>query len=322
MRFDGLFRLDLKLLVALQVLLEERSASRAAQRLHLSQSAVSKLLARLREQFDDPLFIRTPRGLEPTRRAEQLEPVLRSGLEGIQKIINPVTFDPASDKRHFVIASLGIAFQVLLSGFFSRIQTQAPRVIFDCLDWQKESINELANGRIELGVIARDKSDNPIWNPGRIPDTINQHILAVDKNVCLVRKGHPVLNVLSTENSWGLDLYLQLSHIQVCCEGESRWTLDFLLAKSGLERHLAVNVPDFNAALSIAEHSNLILTAPELFARQAEKRYNLTMLPLPVEIEPITYMLVWHQRYENELDHRWLRQAIISHVTGLIVNTP
>ncbi len=316
MRFDNLFRLDLKLLVALQVLLEERSASRAAQRLHLSQSAVSKLLSRLRELFDDPLFIRTPWGLEPTMRAEQLEPELRIALERIQKIINPVTFDPESDQRHFVIASIGSAYHVLLTGFFAHIQMHAPGVAFDCHDWHQDSMQQLLSGRIELGVMARDFS--PVWEPGGLPEGISHHVLAVDRNACLLRNGHPLLQHKSAITDWNLDCYLEQSHVQVYCEGNPRWSLDYQLAKTGLQRDLAVKVPDFNAALSIAEHSDLILTAPELFARQAVERYNVSVLPLPIEIEPVTYMLVWHQRYDNELDHCWLRRAIINHVEKIM----
>ena len=318
MKFDSLFRLDLKLLVALQVLLEERSASRAAQRLHLSQSAVSKLLARARLLLDDPLFIRTPRGLEPTKRAELLEPELRHTLDSIQKVISPMTFSPATDQRHFSIASLDSAYHVLLTGFFARIQSQASGVTFDYYDWQQDSVQQLINGRLDLGIMARDFYAAPTWTPSQLPEEICHHILALDKNTCLIRKGHPLLDEIKENLPWNLETYLAQSHIQVCCEGKARWLLDFHLEKSGLYRKLAIKVPSFNAAISFVEHSNLILTVPTLFARQALERYDVCSLPLPVDIDAVAYMLVWHQCSDNEPSHRWLREALVNHTNSII----
>ncbi|WP_263081884.1 LysR family transcriptional regulator [Endozoicomonas sp. Mp262] len=321
MRFDNLFRIDLKLLVIFQALLEERSASKTAHRLHLSQSAISKALCRLRELFDDPLFIRTPYGLEPTKRAEQLESGLRMALEQIQKLVNPAVFNPETDKRHFVIASIGSSYQVLLTGFFAHIQASAPGVTFDCHDWQPESIQQLLQGSIELAVTARQISDNPVWDLGQLPDSMHHHILAMDENICLLRKDHPFFKEPEARQNWNLSAYLKQNHVQVYCEGKDRWNLDYHLARMGYERNLAVIVPHFHAALSIAEHSDLVFTVPRLFAQQALKRHEVCMLPLPIKIEPVTCMLLWHQRYDNDLAHCWLRKSIIQHVDQMRLNT-
>ncbi len=310
MTLDRLFRLDLKLLVGFIALLEERSASRAALRLHLSQSAISKLLGRLRELFDDPLFVRVPHGLEPTPRAIQLEGGVRLALRQLMTAVEPETFSPEHSQRHFMLASIGSAYPVLLTGLFGRIQTLAPGVTMNCYDWQPDSINQLQQGRIELAVIAKEVTDNPTYGTSGLPRSLRYRELAQDCNVCLMRKGHPVLS----GKAWDLATYLSQSHVQVYCEGRDYWLLDYRLDQMNLRRNITVRVPDFHAALSICEHSDLIFTALNLFAGEVLKHHAVVRHPLPFSLEPVTYLLVWHERYDNDSAHIWLRERIMEHV--------
>ena len=143
MLLEQLGRIDLNLLIILQVLLEERNGSRAARRLHLSQSAVSKALGRLRETFDDPLFVRSAYGLEPTARALTLQQQLQPILLSLDNLIQPPDFDPANTEREFVIASMDSAFTLFAPLYLSELKRQAPRIRLRYEEWTENSLTEM-----------------------------------------------------------------------------------------------------------------------------------------------------------------------------------
>lgn len=246
MSFEKLARLDLNLLVCLHVLLEEGSVTLAAKRLCLSQSAVSKSLNRLREQFDDPLFVRTAHGMKPTPRAMALMPMLEQLLRDIEHLTAPASFVPHTSDRHFRMALVESAYPLFLPQFLGDIFAEGPNIILDTQAWEPNTFDKLINGEIDFGITGKDLNPKDAMMTLMPPKGIVFTELCRDTQCCLVRKGHPILF-----QHWDEASYLQQRHIQVRCGNDDRWLLDYKLAERGLQRDIAMYVPDFNSAASL-----------------------------------------------------------------------
>jgi len=319
MNLDNLARIDLNLLVILQVLLEEQSVTRAAHRLHVSQSAVSKSLNRLRETLDDPLFQRTAHGLKPTVHADALRKKLPLVLQNLYQLTQPPTFHPADSNRHFSFSMVESAYETLIPYFIGPLLQQAPLIKLDSYVWTEKSMQDLQQGQIDFGIAGRDVQPHTNVNIEQVPEGIECQTLFSDQQVCLVRKDHPILQIIAA-GGWDQDHYLNMSHVQVRCEGNEWWALDYHLADLGLHRHLSTTVPDFYGAVSVCANTDLILTLPSSFAYQAQKLYSLVAIPLPFKFMPMAYVFLWHQRNNQEPGHQWFRNIIFSSVEKAIAN--
>ena len=306
MNTDKLAKLDLNLMVSLQVLLEERSVTQAAIRLHITQSAMSKILGRLRRVFDDPLFVRTAHGLAPTARSVQLESDLRVLLQGVVKIVEPPVFDPGSAAHNFRIAAIDSSNQIFLPDYLPELIKQAPSLTLEYLNWQEDSLRRIDQGDVDLGITARDTDELSFVSLKKLPKSILQQSLGEDRLVCLMRAEHPAL----ADSEWGLAEYLRWGHVQVSCEGKDRWLLDQVLEQQGHRRNMVLTVPDFQAALSATCHTDLIFTTTGSFADYACRFQPLVVAELPVPLGKTTFVLLWHQRHDKDPAHRWLRQLI------------
>ncbi|WP_028773576.1 LysR substrate-binding domain-containing protein [Shewanella waksmanii] len=313
MSLDNLARIDLNLLVILQVLLEEHSVTRAANRLHLSQSALSKSLNRLRETLDDPLFIRTAHGLKPTAHAVQLSQQLPDMLQRLHQLTQPPSFIPANSTRQFSFAMVESAYETLMPYFIGPLLNNAPNLRLDTYFWLEQSMPALQQGQIDFGIAGRDLHPQSDFRVEQLPEGIAHQTLFTDHQVCLVRQDHPILSTVQ-QGQWNLAVYLEMSHVQVRCEGNEWWALDYHLATQGHRRRLSTTVPDFYGAASICAHSDLIFTLPSSFARHASKLYPLVELPLPIKFLPLAYVLLWHERNNDEPGHKWIRQTICQKV--------
>ncbi len=317
MNLDNLARVDLNLLVILQILLEEESVTRAASRLHLSQSALSKSLNRLRDTLDDPLFLRSAHGLKPTSHALQLKLQLPALLQGLYQVTLPPGFTPATSHRQFSFAMVESAYETSLPSYIGPLLSQAPQITLDIYDWTGKSMQDLQQGQVDFGITARDLHPISDYRLNNLPEGIMQTTLFTDQQICLVRKNHPVLATLKN-GSWNLDTYLQMSHVQVRCEGNDWWALDYLLAESGKHRRISSTLPDFYGATSVCANSDLIFTLPSGFVAHAQKLYPLVQLPLPIEFSPLAYVLLWHKRNNDEPGHKWIRDTICESVAKAI----
>lgn len=306
---DKLARIDLNLLVILQVLIEEQSVTRAASRLNLSQSALSKSLNRLRDTLEDPLFQRTSHGLKPTAHALALAKILPSVLQDLYQITQPPTFTPETSHRKFSFSMVESAYETLIPSFIGSLLNQAPDIQLDSYLWTGQSFNDLQQGQIDFGIAGRDLHPQSEFSVGKLPEGIEHQTLFKDQQVCLVRNGHPVLKAVE-DTDWTLDHYLALSHVQVRCEGKEWWALDYFLADLGYHRKINATVPDFYGAASVCAHTDLIFTLPSSFASHALKLYPLTQLPLPFEFMPMAYVLLWHERNNQDKGHQWIRETI------------
>ncbi len=315
MFFEKLARVDLNLLVCLQVLLEECNVTYAAKRLNLSQSSVSKNLAKLRQQFNDPLFTRTAYGLNPTARAKELQLRLQPLLHELESFTRPVTFDPSLSTRRFKMSLVESTYTLILPAFLSDILTQSPHSMLDTHAWDNSTFSKLQSGEFDLGITGKDIHPNDAQLTMQQPKDILSQEIYRDHQVCLVRKDHPIL-----KQPWNLNAYLSLRHIQVRCVGNDRWLLDYKLADMNLERDIAVIVPDFNSAASLANHSDLIFTAPSHFMKVMAKQLDMVVLELPTDLPSMAYTLFWHEHNQEDPANLWLRNIIITRCNKLFFN--
>ncbi len=240
--------LDLNLLVALDALIAERSVTRAAERLGLSQPAVSHTLARLRKALGDPLLVRAPRGMELTPRAQSIAAPLARALSDIAAAVRPPgSFHPARAKRRFRIATDDYLGRLLLPKLLARLWQEGPGIDVEVAVAGPRSGHQLADGLVDA-VIA------PAGVIGRLPGAYTQHLFD-ERFASLSRIGHPAIRRRLT-----LDAFVALPHVLVAPGGRPGSIVDTALAKLGLRRRVAVIIPHFLAALPIVRQSDAIVT--------------------------------------------------------------
>ncbi|MGF1742532.1 LysR family transcriptional regulator [Vibrio profundum] len=306
MNIQKLSRIDLKLLVCLNVLLDELSVSRAAHRLCLSQSAVSKSLAKLRKQFDDPLFLRSSHGLKPTPKSLFLKPKLEALVGQLEAIAEPEIFCPNTSEHRFDIATVESVYPLIFPHFLPAVFKHGPKLSVSTHPWTEQTFKRLQMGELDLGITGKDIDINDAKLTLLPPDDIVELEIYRDKNLCAVKRDHPILSL----NRWDLDTYLSLRHVQVRYEGNDRWLLDYRLADIGQQRDIAITVPDFNSAASLCSYTDFAFTAPSHFIHLAAKQMDLTILPLPFDLPPMAYTVFWHRDRANDPALTWLRDVI------------
>jgi DNA-binding transcriptional LysR family regulator len=287
-------KLDLNLLRTLNVLLEECNVSRAADRLALSQSAVSHALSRLREQLDDPLFIRRSQGMVPTPRAQQIAGRLRHILADIDQLVGPVDFDPAIITTTLKIASADYGAAIVLPHVLDRLNKEAPGVSLEISDWNEDTLQHLKAGSIDLALGGQ-----------RSFGDCHHEILFTEQFVSVVRRGHPVIKHGLTRET-----YLQYKHMQVDMYDSRMREIDLRLESSGLNRDVLLQLPYFTVTPFLIEKSDLIVTLPERLANKFKEFSQLQILDLPVDLGPFPYAQLWDTRRDNDPLHIWLRQVM------------
>lgn len=298
-----LHRLDLNLLVVLQALLAERSVTRAAERLALSQPAVSHALARLRRSFGDRLLVRTPRGMEPTPRAKAMtEPLERALADLTRAVSSPGEFDPRRARGRFHVATDDYLELVLMPRLLARVWREAPGIDIHVHNVSARSGHDLAEGRIDFIV-------DPLDALGQLPGAYSQRILD-ERFVCIVRAGHPALGKPLTAKA-----FASLSHALVVPAGRPGSIVDTALAKLGLRRRVAIAIPHFIAAPAIIRETDAIATLPRRIALTLGD--GLTLIEPPIALPTFTIETVWHERNHNDPAHAWLRACISEVSRGL-----
>lgn len=299
MNLADLARHDLNALVTLHALLDSRSVTRAAQRLNLSQPAVSRTLSRLRQAFDDPLFVRTHRGLRPTARAEALGPPLERLLQELGALLAPPAFDPASTTRRFHIASTDYGMHAFLAPQWQRLKQQAPHLRLEVQNGSEDVEQQLAEGGPELALCV----------PGeRVPASVHGREVGRDGFVCVMREGHPLAQ--RPDDDLTLEAFLSADHQLISMGGDDRGAVDLALARQGLKRQVSLRQPHFLAAFSTTVGSDLLLCVPGCLAASVADHWPLAVRRLPLEVPSFAYWLVWHERHQADAGHRWLRQTL------------
>ncbi|WP_048308548.1 LysR family transcriptional regulator [Halomonas sp. PR-M31] len=290
---------DLNALVTLHALLDSRSVTRAAERLNLSQPAVSRTLSRLRQALNDPLFVRTHRGLKPTARAEALGPPLARLLEELGALLAPPEFDPASTTRRFQLATSDYGMHAFLVPQWQTLKQQAPHLRLDIQGYSGSIEQKLDEGGPELALCV----------PGdRVPASVHGREIGSDHFVCVMRKDHPLAG--RPEEEFALDAFLAADHQLISMGGDDRGAVDLALAKHGLKRRVSLRQPHFLASFSATQQSDLLLCVPGCLAASILDHWPLALRRLPIEVAPFSYWLIWHERFHGDAGHSWLRQTL------------
>lgn len=295
---------DLNLLALLEALLSERHVTRAANRVGLTPSAMSHALARLRATFGDELLVRTRGGMVPTPRGELLLVPLRRVLGEVTDLVRGQgAFDPGTARRDFTLATTDYVEVVLLPPLLARISTAAPGVHLRVTALERSDVAApLESGAYDLALGASFDE-----RPG-----LRQQTLFTEEMVFLCRKGHP-----QVKKRLDLDAYLELRHVLVSLRGGSQSAIDSLLAETGRRREVALMVPHFLAALLIVSCSELVLTAPARIVKQLGEALALKVMTPPLPVPGFTVRQVWHERYDDDPAHLWLRQEIFAAAASL-----
>ncbi|MDR8523915.1 LysR family transcriptional regulator [Shewanella fidelis] len=300
-------RIDLNLLVYLDVLLREKNVTKAADQLGISQPAMSNGLKRLRTLFDDPLLIRTSQGMTPTERAQELQPTISELIIGLEKAVQPrAEFNAAESEQVFRVMASDYAEATLLPPLIARLRTEAPNVILDIMTPSDVSFPDVEQGRVDM-VINRFDS---------IPQSFHQKVLWNDDFSCLISKTNPVLDKFS------LDSYLKANHVWVSKTGmgvgvgmdpddvQRLGWVDEALTKIGVQRRITVFTRHYQAACLLAEQQDLIATIPSKMANQHKNNDRVCIVPPPFVIQPIALTMAWSPLLQHNPAHKWMRQLI------------
>ncbi|EGR7965606.1 LysR family transcriptional regulator [Vibrio vulnificus] len=288
--------INLNLLRSLLVLLEECHVSRAADRLHITQSAMSRQLAQLRELCADPLLVREGNRLVATPHAEALRPKLVQLLSEFEHLFDHQAFNPQDWQGQLVLSSSDYVAQFIVPALSSILIEQAPRLTLSYRLWQPQYLDSLLDTGIHL-------ASTMLPSP---PKELSYTKIGEDYSVCVMRQGHP----LSGKVALSLEEMLSYSHIKVTGGGDKDSATDSVLRKLGKTRHIALQVPFFSAAVNVLIQSDYLMVVPEHIAVNLAKSQPICHCPLPFETEIHQYWLMWHPKYDHDSAHRWAREKV------------
>ena len=268
----NLARIDLNLLVLFEAVLEERHVGRAAARLHVSPSAVSHGLGRLRELMQDPLFLRQPKGVVPTERARQLEAPVADILERARQVISRAErFDPRRSVRRFVIGAPDAVTAVLLPPLLNTLRREAPGIDLGV----RNLVGQFESALAELDQRTLDVALLPLRD---IPARFASRVLYEEDFVLVRRVGHP------SGRKFTLAKYAAAAHVMVSVSGDPHGPVDKLLAERGLSRRVMLTVPNFLHALAVVAESDLVAALPRTFASRHARRYRVEIPEPPMSL--------------------------------------
>ncbi|WP_439685610.1 LysR family transcriptional regulator [Cupriavidus oxalaticus] len=291
-------RYDLNLLPVFLALMEERSVTRAAERLGMTQPALSNALGRLRDMLQDPLFIRERYGMQPTEKAEALAPGIAAAVASLDELVlGQQGFNPTQADRLFTLAPNSYVEFVLVPGIVARLRERAPgirlRLVPFGADLAETGVTSGATAMV-LGRII-DPPDNLVVQP-----------MMEDGLACVLRAGHPQVNKRISAKQ-----YEQLKHVNVLPPGRLRAGLFQALQRHGLRREVAISVTHFLAVPEIVAATDYCATLPGLICRHLARDARLKILAAPVDLGTFPVEMAWHVRYRHDPAHQWLRDLVI-----------
>jgi DNA-binding transcriptional LysR family regulator len=292
-------RLDLNLLKVFDAIMTELNVTRAADRLCMTQPAVSNALNRLRRLLDDRLFLKVPSGVKPTPKAIELWLPIREALTQIRQAIEPVIFDPAMAEATFTIAMNDFSSNLILPLLLAVCEQIAPHVdlrIVPMTHINAPTLLERAEIDLAVGVCKITSS------------RLRSQSLLTSPFVCVMRREHPLANQKLT-----LERYVKAKHLLVSLTGESTGIIEPILEKQGLKRRIAVTVNQFALAPRLIADSDLIAVLPTRILEISGLGDRLYMTPLPTEIDiaPSDIQMIWHERNHQNPAQIWLRSRLI-----------
>lgn len=292
----NLSKVDLNLFIVFDAIYTEANLTRAGQIVGITQPAVSNALARLRETFNDPLFVRTAQGMVPTPMAQNIITPVRNALQLLRVSVQESrSFVPEQATKTYRISMTDLTEAVILPHLVARIRRMAPGINLDSfLTKRRETTKELAAGRLDFAIDAPLNTDTQV-----------RHVkLFEDRHVCVMRKDHPLAN----KDSISLDDYLAQSHIHISSRRNGLGHVDLALGKMGLQRRVMLRSQHYQMAPLVLESTDMVMTVHERFAR----RHNLHWVSLPIsDVPAIETHLFWHESTDQDPANRWMREQII-----------
>ncbi len=292
---NDLRRIDLNLLVILDALLSEQHVTRAAERLHLSQPAVSHALARLRDLLGDPLLVRAGSTLAPTARALELVAPLAEALAQVQSLLVPNSFDPASARRTFRVAMSDYGAAIILPGLIRTLRREAPGIDLQISHASREGmLDGVLTGDIDLaaGVFPE------------LPNELRSTPLFEEHYVCLLDR-----QSLPADGQLDLPTYLSRPHVLLEMRGSGTPEIERALTALRERRRVAISLPHWSVAPQFISGTDLILTVASRALNDVD-RESLIVVPPPFEIAPFTFVLAWHKRRGGDQALNWLNRRI------------
>ena len=289
--------IDLNQLVLFQQLMVERRVSKVAENLGLTQPAVSNTLAKLRRQFGDDLFVRTPAGMVPTPFAEQLAEPIGYALGMIHSGLNQHSrFDPASVQRSVTIGMTDIGEIVFLPALVERLRLQAPGVSLSTVRTTATRLrDDMASGQVDLAI-------------GPLPQLkagFFQRRLFRQRYVCLFRKGHAFERKRLT-----LADFKAAEHLVIVSAGTGHGQVDELIRRAGVERSVRLTIPHFVSVGHLLQRTDMVATVTERLAQSLVEPFELSYRPHPVDLPEIAINVFWHAKVHRSPAHQWLRGVV------------
>ncbi|WDH32870.1 LysR family transcriptional regulator [Pseudomonas chlororaphis] len=294
---NNLRRLDINLLLTLDVLLAEHNVTRAAQRLNLSQPSVSVHLAKLREIFGDPLLLPGPRGMRPTARADALREPLRRALEALELAVSPASpFDPGAAANTWSVSASDYGESTVILPALAGLRAAAPGTRLAVLELEPgRLVQQAEQGIIDLALHTSEDS----------PPGLRRRVLFSERYVLVGRAGHPRL-----QRRPSLAQFAKLEHVVVSPDGGGfQGVTDSALGEVGLTRRVVLSVPHFLFVLSALASTDLVAMLP---ARLVRDNPALKVVEPPLEVPGYDLAMLWHERCHRDPAHQWLREFIVS----------
>ncbi len=289
--------IDLNLLVVLDALLTEKHVTRTGLRLHLSQPAISHSLNKLRVLLDDPLLIRQGNEVVLSALAQNLQAPLKGILGQIETLLGQsIDFVPVDSQRTFRVAMSDYGAAIVLPKLIVQLRAQAPGTSLVVIqDSRLGMLEQVEQGKIDLavGVFAA------------LPADVSSDVLFEETFTCLLNR-----RSLPENGVFDLDSYLARPHLLVSTDGSTQGEVDNVLRSQGLQRRVAVNVPHWGAAPGMIADTDLILTVATRTLDNLPLGDTLVALAPPLTVAPFNYVQVWHNRFNQDPAHRWLRELV------------
>lgn len=298
--FTSLRNFDLNLLLVLEVLLEKRHISKAAQELGLTQSAVSKALQRIRSSFSDEILVRTKGEFALTPKAQEIRPQLVKLLQNSYALIetkNPKLSDISGVIR---VATTDYGTSALVPLLMRSFREKTPDLKLRVSNWTQKIFGDLAGDKVDLGIGAITDA----------PTQIYQKKIGLDELVVVASKTHPILKQKKLSKS----IYEKAEHIVISNIQEEKSIMEKLSEREGLKLKVLLEIPHFLPALEIIATSDLLISVPAYLAHTYKHRLPLCIHPLPYKPLQFYYSLLWHKRYHQDPYHKLLRSFIYEEI--------
>lgn len=296
--------IDLNLLRIFDALIRTRNVTLAGEMVGLSQPAVSFALNKLRALTADPLFVRTPRGMEPTPRATRMADPVHLILEMVQRdVFLQDEFDPATSTRVFTLSLSDVGEMVFLPKLLKRLKNEAPNITIKAVSMLPARLEEaMTAGEVDLAV-------------GYFPDITKanfyQQHLFTHTFSCLVRADHPVIRTKLT-----MKQFLEATHVVIRAEGRSQEIFERYLDEQHVVRKVGLSIPHFMSIPHLLPESDMIVTVPHSCARAFSKLGSLRMFDLPMKAPTFDLKQHWHARYHRDAANQWLRGVLYECFSG------